>query len=133
MDEFIDLCILCGCDFTKHIRGVGPVKAFKYIKEKKTIEEVLKQIEKDNLKKVKYVVPEDFKFEAAREIFKNPDVNIEMDLKWKAPDEEGLIQFLVEEKGFNKENCLNAIAKLKKSKSKANQGRLDSFFGKKAK
>jgi len=42
MAEFIDLCILCGCDYTKHIKGVGPIKAFKYIKEHKTIEEVLK-------------------------------------------------------------------------------------------
>ena len=31
MDEFIDLCILCGCDYTTNINGVGPIKAFKYI------------------------------------------------------------------------------------------------------
>jgi len=41
MDEFIDLCILCGCDYTKNIGGIGPVKAFKFIKECKTIENVL--------------------------------------------------------------------------------------------
>ena len=60
MDEFIDLCILLGCDFSKSIKGVGQVKAFKYIKDKSTIEEVLKQVEKDNLKKQKYVIPEEF-------------------------------------------------------------------------
>ena len=42
MEEFIDLCILCGCDYTKTIFGVGPVKAYKYIKDLSTIEEVLK-------------------------------------------------------------------------------------------
>lgn len=36
--EFIDLCILCGCDYTHTIGGMGPVTAFKLIKEHKTIE-----------------------------------------------------------------------------------------------
>ena len=41
MEEFIDLCILLGCDYTKTIKGIGLVKAFKYIQEKKTIEKVI--------------------------------------------------------------------------------------------
>lgn len=45
MEEFIDLCILCGCDYTKSIGGIGPVKAFKFIKDNGTIENVLKKIE----------------------------------------------------------------------------------------
>ncbi len=28
-DEFVDLCILCGCDYTEGIEGVGPVTSFK--------------------------------------------------------------------------------------------------------
>ncbi len=47
MDQFIDLCIMCGCDYTKNIGGIGPVKAFKFIKDCETIEGVLKKIEKD--------------------------------------------------------------------------------------
>lgn len=31
MDEFIDLCILCGCDYASTISGIGPTRAFKYI------------------------------------------------------------------------------------------------------
>ncbi len=46
MEEFIDLCILCGCDYTKNIGGIGPVKAFKFIKEEKTIEAVLDILKK---------------------------------------------------------------------------------------
>ena len=41
MTEFVDLCIMCGCDYTKSIHGVGPIKAFKYIKEHGNIEKVL--------------------------------------------------------------------------------------------
>jgi len=31
-DEFVDLCILCGCDYTPTIDGIGPITAFKLIK-----------------------------------------------------------------------------------------------------
>lgn len=31
-DEFIDLCILCGCDYAGSIRGIGAVRALQYIK-----------------------------------------------------------------------------------------------------
>lgn len=53
MDEFIDLCIMCGCDYTKTIGGIGPVKAFKFMKEFGTIEKVLEHLEneKDDPKK----------------------------------------------------------------------------------
>ena len=64
-------------------------------------------------------------------MFKSPEVAKDLDLKWNAPDEEGLLKFLVEEKGFNKENVESAIAKLKKSKLKSNQSWLDLFFKKK--
>ena len=31
--QFMDMCVLCGCDYASKIEGIGPVKAFKYIKE----------------------------------------------------------------------------------------------------
>jgi flap endonuclease-1 len=46
-EQFVDLCILCGCDYTNTIAGIGPVKALKYIKEYGTIEKVLRQLEKE--------------------------------------------------------------------------------------
>ena len=75
--EFIDLCILCGCDYTTNIPGIGPIKAFKYMEECKNIEGIIEKIEKENEnpnKKKKYQVPENFHFEASRELFKNPSV-----------------------------------------------------------
>jgi flap endonuclease-1 len=65
MDEFIDLCIMCGCDYTHSIGNIGPIKAFKLIKEEKNIEGILKVIEKANDdpdKKQKYIIPENFLF-----------------------------------------------------------------------
>jgi len=45
MNEFIDLCILLGCDYCDTIRGIGPVKAYDLIKKHKSIEEILKHID----------------------------------------------------------------------------------------
>ena len=36
--QFIDLCILCGCDYTGKVKGIGPVNAYKLIAEHKSIE-----------------------------------------------------------------------------------------------
>ena len=41
MDQFIDICILCGCDYCGTIRGIGPKKSFDLIKKHKCIEKVL--------------------------------------------------------------------------------------------
>lgn len=77
MDEFIDLCIMCGCDYTHSIGGVGPIKAFKLLKDNKNIEGILDAIKKvndDPEKKQKYIIPENFLYEESRKLFKEPDV-----------------------------------------------------------
>ena len=48
MDKFIDLCILCGCDYSSLIEGIGEINAYKLIKEHKNIENVLKYTKKCN-------------------------------------------------------------------------------------
>jgi flap endonuclease-1 len=34
MDQFIDVCILCGCDYTDKIKGIGPETALKKVGER---------------------------------------------------------------------------------------------------
>jgi flap endonuclease-1 len=38
-EEFVDLCILCGCDYCSTIKGIGPKTALRLIREHKTIEQ----------------------------------------------------------------------------------------------
>jgi len=134
-DQFVDLCILCGCDYLETIEGIGPVTAFKLIKEHKDIEGVIKKLEDDNKKgdkKRKWNVPDPFFYPDARELFKTPlvieDVS-KIEIKWEKPNEEELTQFLVEEKGFSDVRVSNAIKKLQKVDNKGQQSRLESFFG----
>lgn len=37
---FLDFCIMCGCDFNTNIKGIGPVKSLKLLKQHKKIENV---------------------------------------------------------------------------------------------
>lgn len=46
-EEFIDLCILLGCDYCGTIRGVGPKKAVELIKQYKNIETILENIDQN--------------------------------------------------------------------------------------
>ena len=69
MDQFIDLCILLGCDYCPRIPGIGPQKAFDGILKHKTINAFLATLDK-----TKFKIPEDYPFEEARALFKNPEV-----------------------------------------------------------
>ncbi|KAG2106556.1 PIN domain-like protein [Suillus discolor] len=150
MSQFIDLCILLGCDYLEPIRGVGPKSALKLIREHGGLAGVVehlreKQAEKeekaadaeDGAKKKKggVQVPEDWPWEEAKKLFEKPDVvpASEVELEWKDPDIDGLVQFLVTEKGFNEERVRKGAEKLQKFLNAKQQGRLDGFFSVKTK
>jgi len=123
--EFIDLCILLGCDYTGSIKGIGPKRAIELIQKHKSIEKILKEIDTS-----KYSVPEDWNYEEARRLFVEPDVaDINtIELKWGEADEEGLVKYLCGDRNFNEDRVRNGAKKLLKAKGTSTQGRLDSFF-----
>lgn len=126
MEQFIDVCILCGCDYVDSIKGIGHVTALKLIREHGSMEGVIAALEKK-----KTPLPEPFPFEEARRLFREPEV-IDPDtvqLKWTDPDVPGLLKYLVEEKQFGEERIQNAIKRLQACKGKNSQNRLESFFG----
>lgn len=126
--QFIDLCILLGCDYLDPIKGVGPSTALKLIREHKNLEGVVDTISKSS----KYTIPEDWPYADARLLFLEPDVRSaddpECDFKWDAPDVDGLIKFLVEEKGFNEDRVRSGATRLQKNLKTAQQSRLEGFF-----
>ena len=124
-EEFIDLCILLGCDYCDSIRGIGPKRAVELIRQYRNIETILK-----NLDTKKYSVPEDWPYTEARRLFKEPDVHDgkDVDLKWEEPDETALIKFMCEDNGFSEDRIRNGTKKLTKARNTSTQGRLDSFF-----
>lgn len=125
MAQFVDLCILCGCDYCDRIKGIGEKRAFELITKYGSLEKVL-----ENLDKEKHPVPPNFPFEDIREIFRAPAVAdpATLELKWDEPDEAGLKAFLVGEKGFSEERVVRAVEKLRASRETAVQRRIDAFF-----
>jgi len=118
--QFVDLCILLGCDYCDSIKGVGPKTALKLIKEHGDIETILTKLEGK-----KYVVPESWlpgkaeevsendeesppepesaaaaavepAYVQARRLFNDHEVLEKVDLKWKPCQEEALTTFLVD-------------------------------------
>nr|AFK11650.1 Flap endonuclease 1-B [Callorhinchus milii] len=124
-EEFIDLCILLGCDYCETIRGIGPKRAIELIRQHRCIEEVLKHIDGN-----KYTVPGDWAYSQARSLFLTPDVvNVDdVELKWTEPEEDKLVSFLCEDKGFSEDRIRNGAKKLVRSRQGSTQGRLDDFF-----
>jgi len=197
-EQFVDLCILCGCDYCDRPSGIGPKTALKLVRKYGNLENIVK-----NLDKKKHPLPVGWErpapkpadpapaaepaasapeaandadqaseggsevtheenetdaqepdakpepaasaetaqepekeqpweplFVEVRQLFHTPLVQdpVNCSLKWTEPDEEGLIKFLVEEKGFNAERVSSGIKKLKEMKGKGTQQRMDSFF-----
>jgi flap endonuclease-1 len=66
-DQWLDFCILCGCDYTKKIRGINYNNAYDLIKKYGSIEQIISNIENilDNPN------IQDFDYISSRRIFNN--------------------------------------------------------------
>jgi len=126
MDQFIDFCILCGCDYCDTIRGIGPASAIKLVVQHGCIEKVIESLDTS-----KNPVPENFNYQAARDFFRECDAvnTAEVNFVFKEPDIEGLTKFLVEGNSFSPERVERFITRLKASKSRTKQQPLTAFFG----
>ncbi|ROW09887.1 hypothetical protein VPNG_06277 [Cytospora leucostoma] len=128
--QFVDLCILLGCDYLDPIPKIGPHTALKLIREHGSLEKVVESIQND--KKGKYTLPDDWPYLDARDLFFEPDVRPASDplcdFKWDKPDIDGLVQFLVNEKGFSEDRVRAGATRLEKDLKSSQQSRLEGFF-----
>jgi len=118
-EQLIIIGILVGTDYNPEgVEGIGPKKALKIVKEKKTLENVLKEVE--------------WKFDVRAEdiynFFLNPPITDDYKIEWRQPDEDGIIKFMVEEHDFSEERIKNGIEKLKQAFTKSQQRTLGSWF-----
>jgi flap endonuclease-1 len=109
-DNFIDFCILCGCDYTTTIPKLGPLTSLHLVQQHKTIENIL------NTLPDKYKIPTDFNFEIARELFKQqitlpPDFNLSIG----EIQHENIEKFLINERKIERTQFHFLINKYKNS------------------
>jgi flap endonuclease-1 len=67
-NQFVDFCILCGCDYTCKINRLGPETAFKVIKEYQNIEGILENMCGEGKQ---FKTPNNFDYQGARKLLKN--------------------------------------------------------------
>jgi len=125
-DQFIDICILLGCDYSPTIRGIGPKNAFKFIKKFKNIETILEHIKTNNL--VKYKVSDKFNYKESREYFKKCVCKeiTKKDLRWTKPNIAAL-QIKLEEYEFSNKKIQKHVNRLKKYYSKFKYDRQKNY------
>ena len=101
-EQLIDLGIMVGTDFHPGIRGIGPKTGLKLIKEYGTIEAVCEAKEKE--------LPE--RLDEIRELFLNHPISGELPAAGMA-DEDGLREFLINEREFSERRVDRALDKMK--------------------
>jgi len=101
---FIDMCILSGCDFCTSIPKIGPVKAYTYMLKYKSIE----SLEAGGL-----ILPENFKYQDARDIFfiDHSKEKVDKDLDLGDIDIEGLRKYLLEERKLDPQPVIDRYYK----------------------
>lgn len=97
--QFIDLCILLGCDYCPTIKGVGQVTAYDLLVKYKSLDSVLTELASNPTLNKKYIVPDEFPYILAQEFFYK-QINPKPINKRDA-DPEGLMDFLVKQRAFS--------------------------------
>ncbi|XP_060762550.1 probable flap endonuclease 1 homolog isoform X2 [Neoarius graeffei] len=108
--EFVDLCILLGCDYCEKITGLGPSRALKLIQQHRTIEDVIL-----NINKKTHPVPLTWQYEAARRLFLDSSPCELPCLQWSEPNEEELVKFLCQERHAKEEKVRRRMEKFRQN------------------
>ena len=108
-DEFIEFCILLGCDYSGHVSSINCFQIYDYYSKYKDFYETLEKIRKDN-----YYTSSFKNYLSVKEYFTNPLVNElnESDLILKKPKYSELMKLLVGKYGLIKYKIKNKLERL---------------------
>ena len=116
-EQLITIGILIGTDYNTGIKGIGPKTALRLIKKYKTTKRILENVtwhEEDN-------------FEEIFNYFLDPPVSKEYEIRWKKPNSEKLLEFMVEEHTFSRKRVENVVDMLE-HKMTVSKPKLEDFF-----
>lgn len=117
-EQLIDVAMLVGTDFNDGVRGYGPKKSLKLIKQHHRLEEACaaKGIE----------LPP--RHEEIRAFFQDPPHRPVGELKWSAPDRERVVEIYVETHEFSSQRVEAALDRVGAVVKARDQRSLDAFF-----
>lgn len=85
IDNFVDYCILSGCDYTESIPQIGPITAYNLIKKYKCIENIVS----NGIK-----LTDNFNYDVCRDIFTTFDYELPEPFSMKKTDKNILMEFM---------------------------------------
>ena len=108
-DQFIELCILFGCDYCPNLSDVKSNEIYSVYIKHKSIEKTLEE-----LKTLGYIIPEKFEYAEAKEYFKSSQHNpvTPESIKMKQPEIDKLLNLLVNNYGLIKYKIINKLNRL---------------------
>jgi flap endonuclease-1 len=98
-EQLVDIAILIGNDFNAGIKGIGPKKALKLVREHGSIERMPGSIRET----LEPIAPQ------VRRLFLEPEVTDDYRLETDRLDVEGVIQYLCAERAFSEERVTAAL------------------------
>jgi len=120
-EQLIILGLLVGTDYNSGgIKGIGTKGALTMIKEKKNLEDILKNVEWNF----------DTDPQKIYEFFLNPPVKEDYTIEWKEMDKEKIIKIMVDEHDFSQDRIERGIEKLLEIKKAGTQFTLSGWFKK---
>jgi len=118
-EQLIDMAILIGTDFNEGVKGIGPKTALNLIQRYGEIEnlptDIKPKIETQN-------------YEEVRRFFLQPQVTSDHSLRYVELDEDGLYNFLCEQRDFSLERVQTVIQRMKAFYKRQRQTALRNWF-----
>jgi len=119
--QLIDIAVLMGTDFNEGIKGIGPRTAVNLLRRHGKIEnmpaEIRSKIERQN-------------YEEVRKIFLQPPVTGNYTLNYESLNEDGLTDFLCDQRDFSRQRVETVIQRMKKFYASKKQTGLEEWFTK---
>jgi len=119
-EQLITMGLLIGTDYNDGVKGIGPKTALKLVKEHKTLDDVLGQVEWED----------DADAHELMDFFMHPPSADYPKLEWGRPQPERLVKFLVDQHDFSRERVEKMVERLTESRSRGAQSSLGAWMKK---
>jgi flap endonuclease-1 len=120
-EQLVDMGILVGTDFNPGVKGIGPKKAHRYMKEFGSLERVMEEKAPDSWGMIEG-------YKEIRKIFLEPNVTDDVEIVWGTMVKDDIKAYLCGERDFSEGRVDAALKKLDTVRETKAQASLDSFF-----
>lgn len=115
-EQLVDIALLCGTDYNEGVKGIGPKRGLKKVKEMGSLETIL---EKEGASIGNH--------DEIKKLFLEPKITDNYELKFGEPDTDGIVEFLCGERDFTEDRVVDLIENVAGSVRREKQSDLFSF------